>query len=126
MWRCRRNSYPDFTRNQVTPCVADVEARLLEAEELLGEVRAAGVGGRVLCRLLLGVGTALPKCDRHDDAVAVLTDAVHLARARSGFLMFVSISQYLHICFSLPSDNNRLPHKDLLVWCCSVMLCLSL
>ncbi|KAK4316366.1 hypothetical protein Pmani_012495 [Petrolisthes manimaculis] len=59
----------------------DVEGRLLEAEELLGEVRAAGVGGRVLCRLLLGVGMALPKCNRHEDAVAVLTDAVHLARA---------------------------------------------
>lgn len=72
-----------------------METRLLEAEELLGEVRAAGVGGRVLCRLLLGVGTALPKCDRHDDAVAVLTDAVHLARARSDLMLSLFHSTFI-------------------------------
>nr|XP_045602179.1 outer dynein arm-docking complex subunit 4-like [Procambarus clarkii] len=59
----------------------DVEAVLREAEELLAEVKGAGVGGRLLCRLLVGVGVALPRSDRHDDAIAVLTDAVHIARA---------------------------------------------
>lgn len=53
-----------------------------EAEHLLAEVKSAGMGGRLLCRLLLGVGVALPNCDRHDDAIAVLTDAIHVAQAK--------------------------------------------
>ncbi|XP_045132429.1 outer dynein arm-docking complex subunit 4-like isoform X2 [Portunus trituberculatus] len=59
----------------------DVEGPMREAEELLAEVRDAGIGGWLLCRLLVGVGVALPKCGRNEDAVAVLTDAVHIARA---------------------------------------------
>lgn len=53
-----------------------------EAEELLVEVRDAGIGGWLLCRLLVGVGVALPRVGRNEDAVAVLTDAVHIARAK--------------------------------------------
>nr|XP_053628375.1 uncharacterized protein LOC128685765 [Cherax quadricarinatus] len=60
---------------------ADVEETLRAAEELVAEVKSVGVGGRLLCRLLVGVGVALPKCNRHEDAIAVLTDAVHIARA---------------------------------------------
>ena len=60
----------------------EVEGPMREAEELLVEVRDAGIGGWLLCRLLVGVGVALPKCGRNEDAVAVLTDAVHIARAK--------------------------------------------
>lgn len=45
-------------------------------------MRAAGVGGLTLCRLLVGVGVALAGCERQEDAVAVLTDAVHIAHIR--------------------------------------------
>ncbi|XP_050719096.1 outer dynein arm-docking complex subunit 4-like isoform X2 [Eriocheir sinensis] len=59
----------------------DVAGPMREAEELLVEVRDAGIGGWLLCRLLVGVGVALPRVGRNEDAVAVLTDAVHIARA---------------------------------------------
>ncbi|XP_064081125.1 outer dynein arm-docking complex subunit 4-like isoform X4 [Macrobrachium nipponense] len=59
----------------------DLEATVREGETLVNEVKATEVGDRILCRLLVGVGVALPKCGRPQDAIAVLTDAVHIARA---------------------------------------------
>ncbi|XP_047474137.1 outer dynein arm-docking complex subunit 4-like [Penaeus chinensis] len=61
--------------------VQDIEPTVREAEELLSEAKKVGIGEKLLCRLLVGVGVALPKCGRDEDAVALLTDAVHLARA---------------------------------------------
>ncbi|XP_042890513.1 outer dynein arm-docking complex subunit 4-like isoform X2 [Penaeus japonicus] len=59
----------------------DIESTVREAEELLAEAKKVGVGEKLLCRLLVGVGVALPRCGRDEDAVALLTDAVHVARA---------------------------------------------
>ena len=36
------------------------------------------------CRLLVGVGAALPRAGRSEDALALLTDAAHIAHARWG------------------------------------------
>ncbi|XP_047737113.1 uncharacterized protein LOC125178111 [Hyalella azteca] len=61
---------------------------LREGEMLVGEVReGGGVGGdpqlaAVFCRLLVGVGAALPRAGRSEDALALLTDAAHIAHAR--------------------------------------------
>nr|XP_053635281.1 uncharacterized protein LOC128690589 [Cherax quadricarinatus] len=78
---------------------ADVEETLRAAEELVAEVKSVGVGGRLLCRLLVGVGVALPKCNRHEDAIAVLTDAVHIARARC-------VCVCMCVCVSSPNCNR--------------------
>ncbi|KAK7071252.1 hypothetical protein SK128_008984 [Halocaridina rubra] len=59
----------------------DLEVTVLEGENLVNEVKIADIGERLLCRLLVGVGVALPKCGRPKDAIAVLTDAVHISRA---------------------------------------------
>ena len=61
---------------------------MIEAERLVEEVKRARDEGdeglspafsKVLVRLLIGVGAALPKCNRADDGVAVLSDAIKLA-----------------------------------------------
>ncbi|KAF2348510.1 hypothetical protein FHG87_020734, partial [Trinorchestia longiramus] len=61
---------------------------LREGEMLVEEVReGGGVGGdhelaAVFCRLLVGVGAALPRAGRSEDALALLTDAAHIAHSR--------------------------------------------
>ena len=64
---------------------------LIEAERLVEEVKNARDQGdddggpafaKVLVRLLIGVGSALPNCNRAEDAVAVLNDACTIAHSR--------------------------------------------
>ncbi|KAK7080978.1 hypothetical protein SK128_023114 [Halocaridina rubra] len=59
----------------------DLQETVLDGECLVNDVKEAEISEKILCRLLVGLGIALPKCGRPEDAIAILTDAVHIARA---------------------------------------------
>ncbi|KAK7006505.1 hypothetical protein SK128_018793 [Halocaridina rubra] len=58
-----------------------LDETVLEGESLISEVKKAEIGEQVLCRLMISIGRALPKCGRPEDSIAVLTDAMHIAKA---------------------------------------------